>query len=284
MDHPPQSQAGGCSYGGGDEDCPLDMSHSLIMAFVQGLEEDAARRGGVLDVATLRARAEDFLGQHRSAAQAPAFCMKLHKALMWDERRRHPFERLLVKRFAHLLPARSGDDGVCEGAILSRRLIPGLMTAIVTMIGFDAYHEAEERTRVHVDRLREAGAMPIDWDTVAREPDVLLHMDRVLAAMATHFDQFDKRVHWLVSVVNSHLGPRPPEDGAMVWAMGERRAIVLLGALYGDLRNRLTSEPAALEAEVGPDGVAAVRALHAALNAAEARLEISAIPHLPPVC
>lgn len=259
-----------------DGDCPIDMSHALIMEFVRDLEDEAARHGGLLEVATLRSRAERFLDQHRSSTQAPELCLRLHKALMWDERRRHPFERLLVKRFAHLLPARVGDDGVRDGAVLSRRVIPGLIVAVVTMIGFDAYHEAEERTRNHVERLRAAGGLPVDWDQVAHEPDILLLMDRVLAAVAGHFAQFDKRVQWLVSVINSHLGPRPPEDGSMVWAMGERKAIALLSALYKDLRRRLRDDRIALEAEVGADGIAALTALHGALNAAEERHGLAA--------
>ncbi|KJS38818.1 MAG: hypothetical protein VR70_09220 [Rhodospirillaceae bacterium BRH_c57] len=260
----------GCEYQT-DGDCPIDMSHALIMEFVRGLEEEAARNEGRLDVAALRARADAFLARHRSAAQPPEFCLRLHNALVWDERRRHPFERLLVKRFAHLLPARSGDDGVHDGAVLSRRLIPGLMVAVVTMIGFDAYHEAEERTRVHVARLRAAGALPVDWESVAHQPDIVLLMDKVLATIAGHFEHFDKRVQWLISVINSHLGPRPPEDGSMVWAMGPRKAVALLGALYREPRRRLRDNPAGLEAEVGPNGMAALIALHAALNAAEER-------------
>lgn len=260
-----------------DDNCPIDMSHALIMEFVRGLEEEAARQQGKLDVAALRALADAFLERHRSNAQPPKFCLSLHNALMWDERRRHPFERLLVKRFAHLLPARSGDDGVSDGAVLSRRLIPGLMTAVVTMIGFDAYHEAEEITRAHVERLRASGSLPVNWDMVAHEPDVELHMDRVLAIIAGYFAQFDKRVQWMVSVINSHLGPRPPEDGSVVWAMGERKAIALLSALYKDLRRRLHDAPAALEAEVGHEGVAALQALHAALNAAEERLGMAKV-------
>ncbi|MFA7429235.1 MAG: hypothetical protein WCZ23_03660 [Rhodospirillaceae bacterium] len=247
------------------------MSHALIMEFVRNLEEEAARRNGILDVATLRARADDFLERHRTSAQPPKFCLTLHNALMWDERRRHPFERLLVKRFSHLLPARVGDDGVRDGAVLSRRLIPGLMVAVVTMVGFDVYHEAEERTRAYVERLRGDGVLPVDWDQVAHEPYVLLLMDRVLTTIAGHFGQFDKRVQWLVSVINSHLGPRPPEDGSVVWAMGERKAIALLGALYRELRWRLRDDPVNLEAEVGHEGMAALIAMHAALNAAEER-------------
>lgn len=268
--------AGLCSYQT-DEECPIDMSHALIMDFVRMLEDEAARQSGKLDLATLRSMADAFLERHRSTAAPPKFCLSLHNALMWDERRRHPFERLLVKRFAHLLPARTGDDGVRDGAVLSRRLIPGLMTAIVTMIGFDAYHEAEELTRGLVDRQRAAGAMPVNWEHVAHEPEVELLMDRMLATVAGHFAQFDKRVQWLVSVVNSHLGPRPPEDGSVVWAMGERKAIALLSALYKDLRRRLRDDPAGLEAEVGHDGFAALLALHAALNAAEERLGLATV-------
>lgn len=272
---PPTAPAGLCNYQT-DESCPIDMSHALIMEFVRALEEEAARHAGTLNVAALRALADTFLERHRSTAQPPKFCLSLHNALMWDERRRHPFERLLVKRFAHLLPARSGDDGVHDGAVLSRRLIPGLMTAIVTMIGFDAYHQAEEMTRTLVDRERAAGALPVNWEHIAHAPEIELLMDRMLATVAGYFAQFDKRVQWLVSVVNSHLGPRPPEDGSMVWAMGERKAVALLSALYKDLRHRLRDDPAGLEAEVGRQGFAALLALHASLNTAEERIGLAA--------
>lgn len=250
--------------------CPLDMTRLLIMDFVRTLELEATRDGR-LPVARVRALAEAFLEDYRKVSQTPIdHCLTLHEALRWDERRRHPFERLLIRRFAHLLPKREGDEGVREGAPLSRRLIPGFMVAVTKMIGIDHYTDCEARIGEAVDRMKAESPAPVDWSHLSAQAEVVAQIDQALADMAPYFDNLGKRLDWLTAVVNGHLGPPPPEDGERLWVMDRDSALLLLRALYGDTRRRLRDTPQLLEAHIGAEGMRALRHLHADLNRLEA--------------
>lgn len=264
---PPEDpcQISACEDDGG-EGCPLDMSRVLIMDFVHTLEIEAARDGQI-EVARLRQMAEAFLGRHRIGAKPPEHCLRLHRALMWDERRRHPFERLMIKRFAHMLPKRSGDDGTCGEAVLSRRMIPGFMVAVVKMIGVEHYDTAEREAQRLIDLHHAGGEYPLDWDALAKDPPLADLVDRALVAMAPHFQDFTHRAEWLTELVNGHLAPPPPEDGRRLWIMKSWMVAPLLAALYTDLRRRLRDERLELEDDLGSARLAALLTLHNALNA-----------------
>lgn len=252
-----------------DTGCPLDMTRLLIMDFVRTLELEATRDGR-LPVAQVRALAETFLEDYRRLSTTPVeHCLTLHEALRWDERRRHPFERLLVRRLAHLLPKRDGDEGVREGAPLSRRLIPGFTVAVTKMIGIDHYADCEARVQDAVNAARAVSPAPVDWSMLASRPEIMAIIDRALADMAPYFSDLDKRLDWLAAVVNGHLGAPPPEDGDLLWTMDTAKAQALVIALYADIRRRLRDAPGPLEEAVGANGLRALRHLHADLNRIE---------------
>lgn len=245
--------------------CPLDMSRILIMDFVSTLEHEAATQGS-LDVATLRNTAEIFLQRLRASTQAPDNCLRMHQRMLWDERRRHPFERLVVLRFAHMLPKRAGDDGVSQGARLSRRAIPGLAVAMTKMMGLDQYRVFEENVREQMRHYKIEHPGPVDWDHVAAHPEFHGLVDQALLSMASYFTDLDKRIPWLLEVINSHLAPPPPEDGRALWVMDVQRGLLLLDALYRDLRRKLASDQRSLERLYGPCAVQSLATLDEALT------------------
>ncbi len=250
--------------------CPLDMTRMLIMEFVRTLELEATRDGR-LPVARVRSLAEGFLTDYRRISDTHIdHCLLLHEALRWDERRHHPFERLLIRRFAHLLPKRQGDEGVRDGAVLSRRLIPGFMVAVTKMIGLDHYDACEDAVRHAVEAMKADSPAPIDWTELAARPEIVALVDSALADMAPYFSDLHKRTEWLIAVVNGHLGAPPPEDGHRLWVMDEAKALVLVRALYADMRRRLRDQPSTLEAAIGAEGMRSLRHLHAELNRVEA--------------
>jgi hypothetical protein len=256
----PQSTAEAVESGS----CPLDMSRILIMDFVSTLEHQAATQGS-LDVGTLRDTAEGFLSRLRATTQAPDNCLKMHERMLWDERRRHAFERLVVLRFAHLLPKRSGDDGVRQGAQLSRRAIPGLAVAMTKMMGLDQYRSFEEKIRAQMQIYKLEHPGPVNWDHVANHPEFHGLVDQALLVMTGYFTDLEKRVPWLIEVINSHLAPPPPEDGRTLWIMDGGKTLLMLGALYADLRTQLASNQRTLERLYGPCAVQSLAALDTAL-------------------
>lgn len=248
--------------------CPLDMSHVLIMDFVALLEHQAGGQSA-LDMQTLRSCATVFLDRLRHTTRAPDDCLRMHERLLWDERRRFPFERLVIRRFAHLFPKRVGDDGVSEGAVLSRRAIPGIAVAMTKMMGLDQYKafDAQIHTILHAHKLTYPG--PVDWALVADRADVRRVIDQALLTMTGYFAELGKRVPWLIEVVNSHLGPPAPEDGSTIWAMNSARAIAFLNSLYDDLIDRLKQDRRGMERIYGVQAIHSLAALDEALAQVE---------------
>jgi hypothetical protein len=108
---------------------------------------------------------------------------------------------------------------------------------------------------------------PIRWDQVAEHPKFHDLIDQALLAMTGYFTDLEKRVPWLVEVINSHLAPPPPEDGRTLWVMDGKKTLLMLGALYADLRSQMASNQRSLERLYGPCAVQSLAALDKALSA-----------------
>lgn len=173
-------------------------------------------------------------------------------------------------RFSHLLPKRVGDEGSpSPDAPLSRRLIPGLMAALAKMVGPETLDDVTRRTSMLLDRHREARLGLVNWTQLAAEPEADVLLSEVLMAAARHFQDIDRRVAWLVQVINSHLAVPLPEDRDPAWRCDAHRARLLLRALYAPLKPRLC-EPEAraiLRRRHGDPAVSDAIRLVAALDA-----------------
>lgn len=251
--------------------CPLDMNRRLLMGFLDRLQAEAAfgPAEGCFDLGRLREMADAYLAEAGEASAAPADCLKLHDAVLWEDRRHRPFERLLARRFSHLLPKRVGDEGgPAPDAPLSRRLIPGLMAALSKMVGPAMLDDATRRTAVLLARHREARLGLVDWPQLTAEPEADAVLCEVLMAAARHFQDVDRRVEWLTQVVNSHLPAPLPEDHDPAWRCDAGRVRLLLRALYGPLGERLRNSEARedLRRRFGDPTVADAARLVAALE------------------
>ncbi len=116
------------------------VCHDLAASIADHLGDrlEAAAAAAPLDASRVRALVEEFkanLLRFKPLFQRTAeACEAAHLQTVWEMERRDAFDRLLVKRFAHLFPTRPGDDG-SEGGPLSRALLPGFTTALDKMIG-----------------------------------------------------------------------------------------------------------------------------------------------------
>lgn len=253
--------------------CPLDMNRRLLMGFLDRLQAEASfgPAAGCFDLIRLRDLAEEYLteGTHPSVS-APSECLKLHDAVLWEDRRNRPFERLLARRFSHLLPKRIGDEGdPAPGAPLSRRLIPGLVAALSKMAGQAMLDEASLCIEALLTRHRESRLGLVDWPQLAAEPEVEAVLCDILLTAAHHFQNVDRRVNWLTQVINSHLPAPLPEDHDPAWRCDPARTRLLLRALYAPLAERLRdkTEAALLRRTFGEVAVAETTLLIAALEA-----------------
>ncbi len=236
------------------DDAPFEPAQSESMAFaafdrlVERLTEAAEARGGTIasadiaaEAAALKADGDERLGASlRSAWDETLY--DVQRAL-YEKERKYPFERILVHQFAPLFPV--DDDNLPEAGQLSRRIIPGFVRALSMMIGPEQFREYEARGRAIVTRLREAADGPFDWHAFYADDEAQWLANDVLVQVAEHFEELDRRRHWMIGVIDTHM---PPPRRAAVngdsdpWHFGPEQFGVLIDALYADLQRRLRSE------------------------------------------
>ena len=187
--------------------CCESVAATMIGHFATRLELEANKAGGGLDAEAIRAAAERFLAEehHRfTAVFQRAFdqCSQTRDLRKWEASRGHPFDRILTKRFAHLLMPRPGDDGGI--GLVSRRIMPGLSLALDKMIGPAVYQQCQNKSRDILDRHKAAGG-GTDWEAIYRDGEAAALVTDVLVLVARCFANFAHRRAWFIELVNNHL-------------------------------------------------------------------------------
>lgn len=229
--------------------CCRTVGSTMIGHFATRLEVEAAKAGGSLTAIQIRAVAQHFIEAEQSRFKAfyqRAWddCTREREALRWEGERDQPFERILMRRFAHLFPPRSGDEGG-EG-ILSRRMIPGFHMAMDKIIGPTLFEECRRRSAALVERHTTATGHH-DWRAVHADPDAVRLIDDVLMVVAQSFTDFRKRRAWFMDLVNTRLSPAKGGARDEHWRLGESAFAALMRALFADLGARAHADPAEIK-------------------------------------
>ncbi|EME72077.1 hypothetical protein H261_00820 [Paramagnetospirillum caucaseum] len=250
---PPSPPAPQAAESTTDPQCCQGVGTTMVGHFATRLEVEAAKAGGSLTAAQIHALAQRFV-----ESEQPRFktyyrrawddCTRMREALRWEGARDKPFERILMRRFAHLFPPRSGDDGG-EG-ILSRRMIPGFHMAIDKMIGPTLFDQCARRCAAILEHHpREGGGH--DWRAIHADPDARMLIDDVLMVVAHYFSDFRKRRAWFVTMVNSHLAPARAGARDEHWQLSESAFAALMRALFSDLGALAHADPARVRSRWG---------------------------------
>ena len=241
--------------------CGEQISSLVAGHLVTRLEVEAGKNGGVLSTKEIRTIAEKFLAEELPRFQ-PAFqrsydeCTQRREEQRWSGIRKQPFDRILTKKFAHLLPARNGDDG--DQGLLSRRVIPGFNLAITKMIGPMLYEQCQRKTRAIMDRYPTPSG-GYDWEGVYEDPDCLALTNDVLVVVAHYFAEFDRRRSWFLELVNSHLArPSTTEESRENWQLTSYGFAEMMRTLFAELEQILTLHPDRLKSRYGEHTIAAL--------------------------
>lgn len=214
------------------------ISATMLGHFLTRLEVDARRTGGSLTFEQINAAATRFvseMGRFEGVLQRSwDDCSRARDAAAWDKSRRRLFDRVLMKRFAHLFPARSGDDGSSGEAVLSRRVIPGFNLAIDKMIGPLLHEQCQRRAHGIIDRLR-GKSNTIDWTQIQYDREARALVNDVLVVVAHYFGNFERRREWFMTLVNSNLAPAAADDPDPNWQVTPAVFQRLMMALFDDL-------------------------------------------------
>ena len=163
----------------------------------------------------------------------------------------------------------SGGDGpaTSKGGI-SRRILPGFFMAVNMMMGPDVM--ADFRVRAEKIFNRVTSRDEPDWDSFLNDPSARdLRMDSLIS-MAVHFANPDKRAHWFMDLVNSHMAaPETDPDTDSDWVLSRPAYERLVDALFSDLMSAVSSPRAreAITKRFGPETCASIAEIMKGLGA-----------------
>lgn len=217
------------------------LAQILLGRVANHLCSTAANSGGKLDTAGIRASLADF--QLRAAPDITDFyrtgwneCLAVIDEVRRESSRRMPFERLMVKPFADLLP--EGDQPLETGTGLSRRILPGFLSSLEQMLGPVLLEQYQDRCRELVRIIQTAHGNDFDWEDVYDDPTSEVIVNDVLVHISKHFSDFERRRSWLIGVIAADmpLGADAVERG---WRFREAEFHLLMTALFKPLRKQM---------------------------------------------
>lgn len=260
---------GGKSLGPGPKRF-AETTDAVLRLFTESLVEIADRSGGTLSSQDIRDMFEsyrdDIAGLDAIYAKAWDQAIGVWMQSQWDRARTQLVERLLVCSFDKVLAPRGADAP--QPGKLSRRVVPGFITALKKMIGEEDLDAAQERARRILDRLRRNAKGDFDWQVVYDDVESGILVEDMLLGIAQHFDDMDKRIDWFISVVNSNLGPPTPGGADATWYFDEAEFHIMFRAMFEDMRAGLDTDNWVEEIEErhGRGSVDRIRAFFARLD------------------
>ncbi|MDP6804307.1 MAG: hypothetical protein QF902_03110 [Rhodospirillales bacterium] len=256
------------------------LAETVVASLIERLRTEARRKGGMLSLEDLDSLARELQGKIETlqAIFQESFeaYVKVRERASWEQSREFPFDRLIVRKFAHLFPQ---DEATrLGGGIISRRMLPGFFIALGMMLGEEVVESYQERCRQIIERLTDPETNELDWYW-AYDDEANAVVLEALAAMALYFDALEKRVGWFVELVNEHLAPPDPKregEAAATWEFNPHDFMRFLKALFRDLREAMETETGRLRITRmhGAEACAKLADIMARIDAAIEREEV----------
>lgn len=256
--------------------CPLKAPNALLADFIQFYAQRSAERGETVDAQVMRGIARDFLQSHPLNVLSFHECRRLLNEA--EGRSLPPLERIVTEPLRPLFPhfgATPGPAAPISHPLLSRRIVPGLICAITTMLGQD---RADACHRI-AEQVVEAHLSPItgepNWSEVMADPETRRMVTDIQVAMIGHFGDFERRLAWLIAMIDAHLAPaHTPHERD--WRFSDRHALALLLAFTRSLRPALTENTEdGVAKRHGAQTVAFLARFFSALDAAAHRADVA---------
>jgi len=144
----------------------------------------------------------------------------------------------MVKPFAELLP--SAHQPVEPGKGLSRRILPGLLSALQQMLGPVLLEPYQNRCRELVRIIQTARGNDFEWEDVYADPTSQVIVNDVLVHISKHFSDFNRRRNWLIGLISTEM-PLGEDSIERDWCFREPEFGMMMGALFKPLRKLMDS-------------------------------------------
>lgn len=219
------------------------LAVGTVGSMVDQMKAAAHAKGGMLSIqdidamqAEFAAKAKDMQKQLESAFVNFA---DARERMQFDQERDDPFYRLLVKSFSTQLKEQASRKSP------NRRMLPGFFIAVDMLLGPDVVGTHQARCRGIIARLREeSGDDSFDWDVFYAERDALTVSLDAQVLIAAQFKDYDRRMNWFLTIVNSNLAPvdSTMSEGERRWELAEPGFRRFMDALLSNLRKVLSSD------------------------------------------
>lgn len=185
------------------------LAETMVGSFIDRLKSECQKKGGTLKLEDLEALSEDF--RKKTVSLQKVFQLSFDETIrareqsILNNKRNDAFERLMVQTVSHLLC----DDDVppVHGKSLSRRMLPGFFLALDKMLGDEIIDKFRRDIERIVDQISTDNGDAFDWEDVYQSIEAQSVVLKALITSAYHFDNLKRRSEWLITVINSHLGP-----------------------------------------------------------------------------
>lgn len=222
------------------------LAQSVVSTFTSRLTEEANAKGGYLSVQDLHALNKEF--EQKTEELKTVFkksfedYVSAREKASWDQARKFPFDRMIVKTFSYMLE--SDSRKLRRSDSVSRRILPGFFMALSMVLGPDKMEAYQGKCRAVVKLIKKAYGDKFEWEDIYESDDARAIVIDALIDVAHGFDDIDKRAEWFIDLVNTHL---PPVDDSLTqteaeWIFTAEGFKQFFRALMSDLNEALDSE------------------------------------------
>ncbi len=220
------------------QSCADELGELLHTKFIQLLAEKVRDNKGQLSASDIVDMGDEFRKEIVNIKDAfvkavESYAMARQKKYT-SQTRSNLFHRLLVRNFERQFT----DEKTLEKRpdMLSRRMLPGFFNMMMLMFGKPKLAEYEKRMTKLIERLQRDREGEIEWEDIYNAPEARKISLRAEVEIAQYFRDVDKRLSWMVAMVNSNLIPPPDNRTGTAWVFNEEAAKNMLGGLFSDLR------------------------------------------------
>jgi len=248
---------------GSAEDIADDLGDMIHERFMSMLKDKLAENDGYLSDDDVEEMSQELRGQLSDIREVFVTAVESNAKARIARRERtdrsESFKRFMVSKFEN----RFAPETVVarDAEKLTRRMLPGFFSAMFMLLGPDKLERYEQRAGTITDALRNRLGDDFTWERVYKSTDARKISLRALIDMSWHFQDLDKRIAWLVALVNSNMIP-DPDGPAEEWLLTHDSARAVLRDIFSDLVTTLSNKSAhdALVRELGKDRVTTIKA------------------------
>ena len=218
-----------------------DLGEALHEKFMHLLSAKVSETGGHLTAEDVKEMGAEFKSQLEDIKTAfldavESYTLARERSRI-DSARTNLFTRLMIKKFEH----RFRDEKTLQDNpdFLSRRIIPGFSSMLSMMFGKPRLASYEKRAQAVAERIRNEHGGQVDWDEYYNAPEIKKLALSAEIEIAKNFEQVDKRLQWMIAMLNSNLIPADDRWHGAEWTFNQGAASKLLSSLFADLRSAL---------------------------------------------